>query len=394
MTTIAALPFISFGRRMRRPRIESRIGEVSRMSDFWHAFRPRLMHAAVLGLAVGLMDFLRAFSSMLSEPESRSPVLGGGLNIIFVAELGTFVIIAAITWAERVRVAPSRRFFVMVMTVVVSAFVATALKLGWTRMYVGTTQEWVPSEWLALFLYLFWMTCATGALAAAYYEFWERAGRSAARLRDSEIERQEIEQRVVLSRLSVMKARIEPAFLFQSIATVQRLYRGNTDAAEKLLDDLIVYLRAALPQMRGTTSTLGDEIHLAASYLKLHDEAFDGRLQVAFDVPESARELRFPPMVLLPLVEDAVQRACSMSRPVLSLAIAVNVGETSLRVAVSDDCPLTRLDTSTEPALTSQEHSLAAFFGDAARLVRDSAEGGGTRITFEIPHGDNARDHR
>ena len=393
MTTTATLPFIGVGCRMRRPRIGSRIGEVSRMSDFWHAFRPRLLHAAVLGLAVGLMDFLRAFSSMLSGPESRSPVSGGGLNIIFVAELGTFVIIAAITWAERVRIAESRRFLVMAMTVVISAFVATALKIGWTILFFGT-QEWVPSEWLALFLYLFWMICATGALAAAYYKFWERAGRSAARLRDAEIERQEIEQRVVLSRLSVLKARIEPAFLFKSIATVQKLYRSNTDAAEKLLDDLIVYLRAALPQMRGITSTLGDEIHLAASYLKLHDEAFAGRLHVAFDVPESARELRFPPMVLLPLVEDAVQRACSMSRPALSLVIAVKPGGTSMRVAVSDDCPLTRLDASTEPTLTSQEHSLAAFFGDSARLVRDSAEGGGTRITFEIPLGDNARDHR
>jgi hypothetical protein len=363
------------------------------MSDFWHAFRPRLLHAAVLGLAVGLMDFLRAFSSMLSEPESRSPVLGLGLNIILVGEMGTFVIIAAITWAERVRIAESRRFFVMAMTVLTSAFAATVLKLGWAH-FVGIKQEWVPSEWLALFLYLFWMTCATGALAAAYYEFWERAGRSAARLRDAEIERQEIEQRVVLSRLSVMKARIEPAFLFKSIATVQKLYRSNTDAAEKLLDDLIVYLRAALPQMRGITSTLGDEIHLAASYLKLHDEAFAGRLHVAFDVPESARELRLPPMVLLPLVEDAVQRASSMSRPALSLVIAVKPGETSMRVAVSDDCPLTRLDASTEPTLTSQQHSLTAFFGDAARLVRGPAEGGGTRITFEIPHVDNARDHR
>ena len=363
------------------------------MSDFWLAFRPRLLHAGVLGLAVGLMDYLRAFSTRITDPDAQGN-LTDGANIMLTAVLGTFVIIAAITWAERVRGPESRRFLVMAMTVVVASVAATVLKLGWTRLLMRDSQGWAQSEWLALFLYLFWMTCATGALAAAYYEIWERAGRSAARLRNAEIERQEIEQRVVLSRLSVMKARIEPAFLFNSIATVQKLYRDNTDAAEKLLDDLIVYLRAALPQMRGTTSTLGDEIHLAASYLKLHDEAFEGRLRVAFDVPESARELRFPPMVLLPLVEDAVQRACSMSRPVLSLAIAVNVGETSLQVAVCDDCPLTRLDAGAEPSLTSQEHSLAAFFGDAARLVRDSAEGGGTRITFEIPHGDNARDHR
>jgi len=364
------------------------------MSDFWHAFRPRLLHAAILGSAVGLMDVLRAFSTMLTEPESLSPVVGGWLNIFFVAGTGTFMIIAAITWAERLRVPPASRFLVMATTVVVSAVVATALRLGWSGVLESRTQEWGPSDWLALFLYLFWMSCATGALAAAYYEFWERAGRSAARLRDAEIERQEIEQRFVLSRLAVMKARIEPAFLFKSIATVQKLYRDNADAAEKLLDDLIVYLRAALPQMRGAASTLGDEVHLAASYLKLHDEAFGGRLQMAFDVPDAARGRPFPPMVLLPLVEDAVHRACTMSHPALVLAIAVSADAAALQVAVADDCPLTRLDTRNEPALASQELSLAAFFGGAARFVRGVGKDGGTRVTFEIPNGYDPRNHR
>jgi len=359
--------------------------QVSRSADFLAAFRPRIPHAAVLGFAIALMDTLRSFPIFMSDP-TAGDISRFLLNLAIADCLSAAFMIAAITWAERVVVRPGLRFPLIATTVVVASFLTTlVVKLGWGIFLQKQVETYETSVWMSIGLYQFWMGCATGALAAFYYEFWERATQSTARLRDAELARQGIEQRVVESRLSVMKARIEPAFLFNSIATVQKLYRGNADAAEKLLDDLIVYLRAALPQMRGKTSSLGDEIHLVASYLKLHDDAFAGRLAVTFDVPEDARELTFPPMVLLPLVEDAVHRAQAMSHPALAIVVAVTADATALRVGVMDDCPLTRLDVGTEASLKSQASSLAAFFGDAARLTRGAGEAGGTRITFEIP---------
>jgi sensor histidine kinase YesM len=393
MTTLATTAHPGMVRRMRKPDMKSRIAQMSRMADFRQAFRPRIPHVLVLGLALGLMDVLRAFSVLGNDPVPGRGLLTG-LVMFGPAPIGAAVMIAAITWAERVRAPAVYRFPLMAATVVFSAFAANVVRAIVTYVFLPPAQSWDAFEWVALFLYLFWMNCATGALAAAYYEFWERAAQSAARLRGAELERQGIEQRVVESRLSVMKARIEPAFLFNSIATVQKLYRENTDNAEKLLDDLIVYLRAALPQMRGKTSSLGDEIHLAAAYLKLHDEAFEGRLQVAFDVAEGARNMQLPPMVLLPLVEDAVHRARSMPQPALSLALSVAVTDAALQVTVTDDCPFTRLDAGAEPALAAQERSLAACFGDAARLHRGSTAQGGTRITFEIPRAGGTLDPR
>ena len=58
---------------------------------------------------------------------------------------------------------------------------------------------------------------------------------------------------------------------------------------------------------------------------------------------------------------------------------------TALHVTVHDDCPLTRVDAGSEPALAAQQHSLAAFFGDAARLTRGAGANGGTTVKFEIP---------
>jgi sensor histidine kinase YesM len=370
-----------------------RIPRVSPGPDFLTAFRPRILHAFVLGLALAVMDTLRSFPTFTGESGALE-LVKFLVNLTMANSLGTAMTIAAITWAEQLRVKSPQRFPLMAVTVLVSASVATMFRALWGYLLQPAGDIFGGSEWISVSLYLFWMSCTTGALAAFYYEFWERAAQSAARLRSAELERQGIEQRVVESRLSVMKARIEPAFLFNSIATVQKLYRGNTDAAEGLLDDLIVYLRAALPQMRGSSSSLGDEIHLASSYLKLHDAVFEGRLEVAFDVPESAREISFPPMVLLPLVEDAVHRASAMTHPALAIAIAISVDDAALRVAVADNCPLTRLDAGSDAALMSQEQSLAAFFGDAARLARSAGAQGGTRVTFEIPRAYDSRDPR
>ena len=263
--------------------------QVSRSAAFLAAFWPRVPHAAVLGVALALMDTLRAFSSIASD-SSPAEAVKFLVDLMFANTIGTAVVIAAITWAERIPVRLAWRFPMMAVVVIVAACAAALFRAAWGYVFQPAGHIFEANEWISICLYLFWMSCVTGALAAFYYEYWERAAQSTARLRDAELDRQGIEQRVVESRLSVMKARIEPAFLFNSIATVQKLYRINTDTAEKLLDDLIVYLRAALPQMRGKSSSLGDEIHLAASYLKLHDEAFEGRLQAAFDVPEAARD--------------------------------------------------------------------------------------------------------
>ena len=260
--------------RTRRTRMRSRMLQVTSSVAFWRAFRPRIPHALWLGLVIGLMDALRSFPVLVGDaPATQWSFLLFDLGVVNV--LGAGIVIAAITWAEHVRVRPGLRFPLMGATVLISALIATVVKVLVAMRNSGDLGEgFESSELLALSLYTFWMSSATGALAAFYYEFWERAAQSAARLRSAELERQGIEQRVVESRLSVMKARIEPAFLFSSIATVQKLYRANTDAAEKLLDDLIVYLRAALPQMRGKNSSLGDEIHLAASYFEAPRRCF------------------------------------------------------------------------------------------------------------------------
>ena len=367
-----------------------RIAPMTVASGYLDTLRRRVPHILVLAATLGAMDLMRAFPLLVDNRDVASAVREmAGLLVQTLAS--TTVLVAAITYAERTALAQRRRGLALGICVLVAAPLATAIG-AWLSI-ASASIGWLTlglQDAFALYLYLLWYSLVVGVLASAYFTMWERAHESKTRLRAAEIERQGIEQRVVESRLSVMKARVDPEFLFRTIGDVQRLYRGDVDAAEQRLEDLIAYLRAALPQMRGGATTLGEEVRLVEAYLRLHEEAFEGRLQAAFDVDTSLDEAQFPPMALLPLIDDALRRASAAARPGLRLRVAASRDASGLVVTVDDDCRDCRAEAQGHPALVGHERAFTQFFGAGARIRREPA-GAGTRVLLEIDHAIAAR---
>jgi hypothetical protein len=351
-----------------------RITRMNLAPGFGDALYRRMPVIFVLGLAIAAMDLLRVFPIMV---ESAGAVVASGLVAVCAQSLNScFVVVCAITFAERTAFGAAHRFLGPAIAVVLAVPIATALGTWFSSLGVGL--EWIGKSapsWWGLYFYLLWYALVTGLLAAAYFGTWERARQSASDLRRAQIDRQGMRQRMVESRLNVMKARVDPDFLFRMIGDVQRLYRSDVDAAERRLEDFIEYLRAALPQMRGGATTLGEEVHLAEAYVRLHEEAFDGRLAATFDVDEALADAQFPPMALLPLVDDALRRAHGK----LALRIAARRTGDGMTVAVVDDCD--RASDAASPAMTSHERAFTQFFGEGARVRRDAGA-----IYLEIDH--------
>jgi sensor histidine kinase YesM len=348
------------------------------------SLRQRVPHALLLGFVMGAMDELR----ILPQDQEESTLIGmlGHAGLIFFnATLIALTLVVSITLAERTHFARVQRVLALSIVVVVASVAAAAL-----AMFAQYTADVVSPinhlELQGLFFHMLWISLAIGFLAASYFTVWERARSSAARVRTAELERQGIEQQVIQSRLNVMKARVEPEFLFRSIGEIQRLYRGNIESAENRLEDLIAYLRAALPQMRGGASTLGDELYLASTYLRLHDEAFEGRLIWSLEIDDDLDASHFPPMALLPLVDDALRRGASLEPPSLILAVRATRSGSRLVVTVEDDCAVTRLAADGEIALIAQERAFAEFFGGGATVRRASRAASGTAIILEAEH--------
>src|SRR4029077_12107813 len=109
------------------------------------------------------------------------------------------------------------------------------------------------------------------------------------------------------AKLQLMQAQVEPHFLFNTLANVQHLVETDPPAATRMLDSLIHYLRAALPQMRESGTNLGRELDMARAFLEINRVRMGKRLDFAIDVPDTLKSRAFPPMMLISLVENAVK---------------------------------------------------------------------------------------
>lgn len=121
------------------------------------------------------------------------------------------------------------------------------------------------------------------------------------------LEREKLERQAATARLQLMTAQIEPHFLLNTLAKVQKLVESGSPQAVPMFRCLTTYLRAAMPQLRRDAATLGDEERLLRAYLELMTMRMPDRLTVSLNIDSDLRRLRFPPMALLTLAENAIR---------------------------------------------------------------------------------------
>jgi hypothetical protein len=217
--------------------------------------------------------------------------------------------------------------------------------------------------------------------AIALYRMWRRSRERAAALRDMQHARVELLRQTAQADLLAMQARIDPAFLFDTLQAIGRAYGTEPAGGRRLIDALIDYLRAVLPGIDSAASTLGKECELARAYLELARQryALDVRVEV---VDSGARAVQFPPMLVLPIVADIVKafRAREVPRRVV-LRTAAQVGDASLAIAVEP-----RYGPSAETVELVRKR--LAELGSGSVTVEEST------ITLEVPHATGTRTDR
>lgn len=132
---------------------------------------------------------------------------------------------------------------------------------------------------------------------------------------------------VTEARLQALQARIRPHFLFNSLNAVLSLVRTDPRRAEKALEDLSELFRALMRENRELT-TLEDEIDLTRSYLGLEQLRLGDRLSVAWHIDKMPSDALIPPLVIQPLVENAIYHGIEPCR---------EPGEVSLNIYRSGD---------------------------------------------------------
>jgi len=114
------------------------------------------------------------------------------------------------------------------------------------------------------------------------------------------------------ARLVELQARIRPHFLFNTLNTAVALVRVDPERAEAVLEDLAELFRVALADS-GTSVSLADEVQLAQRYLAIEQIRYGTRLRIEWELDERAGQARVPPLVLQPLIENAVRHGIDPS---------------------------------------------------------------------------------
>ncbi len=218
-----------------------------------------------------------------------------------------------------------------VIAVVVAATVGALLRL----IVFGVSFSEVPQRWTwALGIIGLWSL--VGGLGFTLAHFAREEGEARRRLTGAACERETLNAQMVQARLSALQAQIEPHFLFNTLANVKRLYETAPVRGREMLASLIEYLRAALPSMRQSGSTLMRELELARAYLTILQMRMGERLRFTIDVEPALRNAEMPPLLLGTLIENAMKHGLSALPEGGSIAIKAKRDGEHMRLEVHD----------------------------------------------------------
>ncbi len=253
--------------------------------------------------------------------------------------------------------------------------VAIGVTLAQSISGVGSWSD--PHAWQSMPIGLFF-----GLIGAIAYLLNERIE---AEVKRGQLIRSESEKREIEAHLKLLQAQIEPHFLFNTLANVSSLIDSDPILAKQLLERLNDWLRVALARARSEHSTLGDELDMLENYLEIMKVRFDERLRWRIEVPEDARRSAFPPMLLQPLVENALRHGIEPKIGGGLICIQCRIESTGLHIDVSDNGVGLSETQGGGTGLANIRARLSALFGDAGTLaLRDNA-GGGVIATLELP---------
>lgn len=196
-------------------------------------------------------------------------------------------------------------------------------------------------------------------------------------------------QRELDARLGLLQAQIEPHFLFNTLASVHSLITAEPPAAQRVLDELVTYLRATIPRLRQggarLDSTLGQQLDLCASYLRVMQSRMGERLRHQIECPPELAALAFPPLLLLTLVENAIKHGLEPKRGPGAVLVRAERSAARLRVSVRDDGVGLRGELGAGVGLENLRQWLDARYGAKASLSLTSAPDGGAVAAVELP---------
>ena len=223
------------------------------------------------------------------------------------------------------------------------------------------------------------------AVVVKFFGDRSRVSQRMAEAKRKEADYHRMGQQVTEAKLSALQAQVEPHFLYNTLASVQALTEVDPAKANEMTGHLIQYLRNALPKMRESVSTVGQEVELARAYLNILQMRMGKRLSFEIDMPAELAEAPFPPLMLPSLVENAIKHGLEPQREGGTVRISAAKEGGRLRVVVADTGRGFPESPGAGVGLANIRERLAALYGAAASLKLEANTPQGVVATIEVP---------
>jgi two-component system LytT family sensor kinase len=205
------------------------------------------------------------------------------------------------------------------------------------------------------------------------------------RLRDRELHAARLEGQLSAARLLALRSQLRPHFLFNTLHAISETIHVDPDAADAMVVKLGRLLRRSLEDSDRDLVPLDRELEDVRAYLDIHRIRLGERLCVRYDATPAALAALVPPMILQPLVENALQHGLTRDVTRFTLSVAARVTDGVVYIEVADDgaglAPAAREGI----GLTNTRRRLSEIFGAGASLVMTGSPGAGAKAEIRFP---------
>lgn len=215
-------------------------------------------------------------------------------------------------------------------------------------------------------------------------------------LQEEKIKRLDNEKQIVETQLRLLQAQIEPHFLFNTLSNIASLIDRDPLQGKAMLNSLTLYLRQSLRNSRDEKTTLGKELEFIGHYLDILKIRMGARLNYSIEASAALQQLLIPPMLLQPLVENAIQHGLEPAKQGGDLVIGSELRASRLRLFVSDTGVGLVSEGQSGFGLYNIRQRLRSLYGDTAILQISARPEGGVLAEIELPdprHKDDGEIH-
>ena len=307
-------------------------------------------------------------------------------DLLISVQVVGFTLLVLLYPAMSIRMSRLWRILSVASALVVGAFFGTVLVVLVKGRDIG--MMFSDKEKLWSFVLTAAIGFIFGSIAVTVLATRARIARAEAELMRSEADRQRLARKHAEAELKVIRAQIEPHFLFNTLANLSFLIKNNPEQALAMLENLIDYLQAAVPRIRGETSTLRNELTMASAYVAILQIRMGDRLQAVFEVPQELLALPFPPMMLITLIENAIKHGLNELPEGGTITVSACRRAGSLMLSVADTgagLPQSGNDLRDGIGLSNIRERLVSMYGERGRLTLAANQPRGAVAMLEIP---------